>query len=101
MTEAADQHTSAREMTCPTCNARQVWSDECRRCKTDLSLLRQVWLTAEHERRRCLCELADGQPLRALQHARAYSEYVGHEQAQRLLIVCHLLSENWHEAIRR
>ncbi len=27
---------------CPTCGAVQTWRDECRRCHTDLTLLRQV-----------------------------------------------------------
>ena len=99
MMEAARDRGS-QDMTCPTCNARQVWSDECRRCKTDLSLLRQIWQTAEAERRQCLRELAAGQPHLALRHAHRYAAYVGRAQASRLVRVCSLLCENWSDTLR-
>jgi len=34
--------TTATECRCPTCRKVQPWSDECRRCGTDLSLLRRL-----------------------------------------------------------
>ncbi len=91
MSGSASQETVQHEMVCPTCNARQAWSDQCRRCKTDLTLLRQIWLAAEMERRQCLRMLADGHPHQARRHARQYATYVGHPQAARLIGVCNLL----------
>ncbi len=98
--EATNQHASPQEMVCPTCDARQTWSDECRRCKTDLSLLRQIWQMAEAERRRCLRELAAGRPRQAQRHARRYATYVGHAEASRLVGVCNLLCEDWPSVLR-
>jgi ribosomal protein L40E len=98
MTGAPTRQAQGEEMVCPTCNARQTWSDECRRCKADLTLLRQVWQTAQWQRRQCLHALSADEPHRALQHARRYAELVGQDQAARLLGVCHLLCENWSQA---
>jgi hypothetical protein len=95
MTEPAAQRAAEDEMRCPTCNARQAWSDECRRCKCDLSLLRQCWRTGEAERRRCLRELGAGRPPRALDHARRYAGLVGAAAASRLLGVCLLMCNDW------
>ncbi len=100
MSEAGVQQTHETEMTCPTCNARQVWSDQCRRCRADLALLRQVWRTAEIEHRRCLRELSAGRPRQALQYAQRYAAYVGQTEAARLLGVCSLLCEDWSAASR-
>jgi hypothetical protein len=100
MTEATIEHTGPREMTCPTCNARQVWSDQCRRCKTDLSLLQQIRQAAETEHRRCLRELSAGRPRQALRHAHRYASYVGHADASRLLGGCSLLCEDWFNSLR-
>ena len=99
MTEATLQHADP-EMVCPTCNARQTWSDECRRCKTDLSLLRRIWRTAEAQRQQCLRALAAGRPRQAQHHARRYAAYVGHAEASRLVHVCTLLCEDWSNALR-
>jgi len=87
------------EMSCPTCHARQPWSDECRRCKCDLSLLRQLWRASEAGRRRCLCQLRAGRADRALRHARRYATIAGAPQAARLLAVCHALCNDWCNAL--
>ena len=98
MTESTLECAAEDEMRCPTCNARQAWSDECRRCKCDLSLLRQCWRTREAQRRRCLRQLRAGRPDRALRHARRLAIIVGATKASRLLGVCHLLCGNWKDA---
>ena len=98
MTESSLERTAEDEMRCPTCNARQAWSDECRRCKCDLSLLRQSWRAGEAQRRRCLGQLRAGQPEGALHHARRYAIIAGAAKASRLLGVCHLLCGNWPAA---
>ena len=98
MNEPSLKPTAENEMRCPTCNARQTWSDECRRCKCDLSLLWRCWRTREAERRRCLRRLRAGQPDQALRHARRYAIIVGAAEASRLLAVCLLLCDNWPDA---
>ena len=98
MTESTVERAAENEMCCPTCNARQAWSNECRRCKCDLSLLRQSWRAREAQRRRCLRHLRAGRPDRALRHARRYAIIAGATKASRLLGVCHLLCGNWPDA---
>jgi hypothetical protein len=90
--------TAAEEMTCPTCRARQPWSDECRRCKCDLTLLRQFRQTAGLHRRQCLRALRAGRPAAALAQASRYAVLVGADRASPLLAVCHLLCHNWPQA---
>ena len=99
MTEPTVERVAEDEMRCPTCNARQVWSDECRRCKCDLSLLHQCRRTCEAQRRRCLRQLMAGRPHRALRYARRYAVIVGaNEEASRLLGASLLLCGNWPDA---
>ena len=98
MTKPTLKRTAEDEMRCPTCNAPQAWSDECRRCKCDLSLLQQCRRTSERERQGCLRQLTAGQPQRALRHARRYAIIVGAAEASRLLGVCLLLCGNWPDA---
>ena len=98
MTESSAERTAEDEMACPTCKARQVWSDQCRRCQCDLSLLRQWRSAGESQRRECLHELRLRRPEQALGHARRYALIVGSREGARLLAVCHLLCGNWAES---
>ncbi len=98
MRESGLERTAANEMICPTCKARQAWSDECRRCKCDLSILRQWHAAREAVRRGCLDELRLGRPEQALRSARRYALLAGSGDASRLLAVCHLLCRNWPES---
>jgi hypothetical protein len=95
MTESSLQRAAQDEMCCPTCNARQAWSDECRRCKCDLSLLRWYWRASEAERLRCLHALRAGRPAQAIHHARRYATFVGGTEASRLLGVCSAFCDDW------
>ena len=79
-------------MNCPTCGAEQPQSDECRRCKSDLSELRAVWLASRQARTRCLRDLKTGDFHRALDHARRGAALNPDQDASRLLAVCHLLA---------
>ena len=99
MTKASVESAVQDEMCCPTCKARQAWSDECRRCKCDLSLLRQYRQVCEAQRYRCLWELCAGRPKRALRHAKRYAKMVGADEAARFLAVCHLRRRDWPKAI--
>ncbi len=98
MTESAFKHAAKDEMNCPTCRARQVWSDECRRCKCDLSLLRKFRYSSERERKSCLRQLRVGRPDRALTHARRYAIMAGDAEATPLLGACLLMCGNWPDA---
>lgn len=95
--ESSVQRNTAEEMACPACKARQVWSDQCRRCRCDLSLLRRWHGAGEAVRRRCLDELSRGRSEQALEYARRYSLLAGRQEAARLLAVCHLFCGNWAE----
>lgn len=87
------------DVRCPTCGARQAWSDACRRCKCDLSLLRRVTDAVGASRRRCLASLRAGRVQEALRHARRLYALCPDRPTARLLAVCHLLQGNWTAAV--
>ncbi len=84
---------------CPTCGAKQPWSESCRRCKCDLALLRRVAETWRHDRRRCLQALHAGRIADALRHARRCFQLNPDPSSVRLLAVCHLLGGDWPQSV--
>ena len=87
------------ELRCPTCGARQGWSDTCRRCRSDLSLLVSLADQWRRCRRQALAELAAGHLAAALELARRCHEIAPGAQSRRLLAICHLLREAWPAAL--
>jgi hypothetical protein len=87
------------ELRCPTCGARQGLTDTCRRCKSDLRLLRLAIEAYERHRRESLHFLAAGQPELAVSHARRCHELEPGADSSRLLAVCQLLRGDWLEAL--
>jgi hypothetical protein len=87
------------ELRCPTCGARQGWTDTCRRCKSDLRLLRSALKAYEAYRHRGLLALGAGRLEEALQHARRCHELRPDRDSHRLLAVCQLLRGEWAEAL--
>ncbi len=86
-------------MRCPTCGARQgAWVDVCRRCKSDLRLLRAALAAYERSWRSALAALDDEQYDEAAAHARRCLELRPDAEARRLLAVCQLLRGDWTEA---
>ncbi|MBS0263335.1 MAG: hypothetical protein JSS02_15440 [Planctomycetes bacterium] len=77
---------------CPTCRAQQVWSDTCRRCKSDLRLLRAADQTYRRHQYQCLEALRAGQSALALVEARACQELVPDAASRKLVAVCALLA---------
>ena len=65
-----DDAPAPESVRCPTCRAVQEWSDTCRRCKSDLRLLRAFAESYLRSRRACLEHLRAGQPVEALRAAR-------------------------------
>jgi hypothetical protein len=88
-----------QEMRCPACRAVQPWSDACRRCKCDLSLLHGAMAVAEEHRLHSLNELRRARWPQALHHARQAHDLCPGEDTARLLAVCHLLCEDWPSAL--
>lgn len=86
-------------MRCPTCRAVQEWSDECRRCKSDLTLLRTVWEEATASRERALRALRAGELVVATRHALRAHDLNPGADSRRLLAVCALLRKDWNVAI--
>ena len=90
----------SQTLRCPTCNASQVWSDECRRCKSDLRFLRQVVEAQRAHHHFALQAFAQGRYLTALVEAQhAYDLYPDAEGRQ-LLASCHLMAGNWQQAVQ-
>ncbi len=87
------------EARCPTCRATQDWSDTCRRCKSDLRLLRAF--TEEHVRvkRAGLHAINEGDARSATRHARAYHALQPGPDSRRLLALAAFLRGDWEEAI--
>jgi hypothetical protein len=86
------------ELRCPTCGARQGWVDTCRRCKSDLSLLRAALESHEEHRRAALLALNAGHLDAAVHHARRCHELRPGPESHGLLAICQLLRGDWPEA---
>ena len=88
------------EMRCPTCGARQPdWTDTCRRCKSDLSLLHAALASYEQHWHAALVHLNSGRPDAALHHARLCHQLRPGQETHRLMAVCQLLRGDWEEAL--
>ncbi|MDA1015340.1 MAG: hypothetical protein O3A00_12930 [Planctomycetota bacterium] len=87
-------------MRCPTCRAQQAWSDECRRCKSDLSLLRRFDESRRWHRDRCLRDLNASRPAQALWHAEQLHRLESSSDASRLLAVCCVVNGDFARAMQ-
>ena len=86
---------SPDSLRCPACRASQEWSDVCRRCKCDLTLLRESADAYWRGRRDVLRHLSEGRPLSALRLARFCEALAPSDETRRLLAVSALLSRDW------
>jgi hypothetical protein len=84
---------------CPTCRASQPWSDVCRRCKSDLRLLREFAEGYEQSRRACLDHLRQGRLREAQAAASRCIELSPNPTSRRLLALVALQSGDWHAAV--
>lgn len=87
------------ELKCPTCGALQAWADACRRCKSDLRMLRAALEAYRDHRRAGLEALNHGRLEAALRHARCCHELRPGPESRRLLAVCQLLRGDWPGAL--
>jgi tetratricopeptide (TPR) repeat protein len=87
------------ELRCPTCGARQVWADTCRRCKSDLRLLRSALEAYELHRRGGLLALDAGRLDEALHHAQRCYELRPGPDSHQLLAICQLLRGEYAQAL--
>ncbi len=99
MCEGSPDRPIEGDVRCPTCGAWQAWSDVCRRCKCELTLLRRATDAAQANRRRCLRLLRAGRVQDALRYARRWYAFSRSRPAARLLAVCHLLQGDWMGAV--
>ena len=74
-------------------------TDACRRCKSDLRLLRVALEAYQWHRRSSLLDLTAGRLETALRHARRCHELDPGPESHRLLAVCQLLRGDWFEAV--
>ncbi len=91
-------HLAPQTVRCPTCRADQEWSEQCRRCKCDLRLLRDVAEDYERSRRRCLFHLHDGHAHAALRAARHCHVLYPDAESRRLLALAAFLCADWATA---
>jgi hypothetical protein len=85
---------------CPTCGASQAWSDTCRRCRCDLSLLHGALRQVDRLRRRCLENLRDGRYDDAARAARRCCELDASADQRQLLAVAEFLRGRFEVAVR-
>ncbi len=90
---------SADRVRCPTCRAVQEWSNQCRRCRCDLRLLRAACSAHLDHRRDCILELEAGRPEIALGHALRCHDLHPGPDSLRLLSLCALAREEWGTAL--
>jgi hypothetical protein len=83
---------------CPTCRAVQEWSDTCRRCKSDLRLLRAFASAYRRSRRTCLKRLRSGPAHAALPAARRCHALSRDPESRRLLALVALHAGDWATA---
>jgi hypothetical protein len=83
---------------CPTCRASQAWSDSCRRCKSDLRLLREFARAHDEARRECLERLKEGRTSEARGAARRCLELSPDAHSRRLLALAALRAGDWNTA---
>lgn len=83
---------------CPTCRASQPWSDLCRRCKSNLGLLREFAREYERARLECLDRLRRGDHSAAETAARRCLELSPDPKARRLLALASLQAGDWATA---
>jgi hypothetical protein len=86
-------------MTCPTCRAAQPWADACRRCRSDLRLLREAAAVYGRDRLACLAHLRAGRPRAALLAARRCHDLSPGPDSRRLLAVASLLADDRPAAV--
>lgn len=86
-------------MRCPTCRAEQPWSEACRRCRSDLRLLRETAEEYAALRAACLGALNAGHYRTALEHVQACMRLRPDHPTRQLLAVCALLNEDWPAAL--
>lgn len=87
-------------LNCPTCGAEQPWSETCRRCKCDLSLLTQALRARRSAHQRCLRRLRAGDLNGALAAARRCAALLPDERARRLLAICYAARSRFEHAAR-
>lgn len=98
--ETSSEQIGLGPLRCPTCGAEQEWSETCRRCRSDLSLLvslADAWLGCY---RQALSALRAGRLAQSLELARRCHQLAANRRSGRLLAVCHLLNRNWSAALR-
>ena len=76
---------------CPTCRAAQPWSDACRRCGSDLRLLREFAEAYRRRRLACLRSLRSGDLRAAWRAARDGHALSASAESRRLKAVAALL----------
>ncbi len=95
MTDERNAVTLPNTVRCPTCRAVQEWSDTCRRCKSDLRLLREVAVASERHRRLCLEQLRARFSLAAQLSAERVHALRADDESRRLLALTALHCGDW------
>jgi hypothetical protein len=97
-TRIASVQGAAERVRCPTCRAEQEWSDTCRRCKSDLRLLRAFAAAYQRSRSACLEHLRQGEGRAAMAAARRCYELRPDAESRRLLALAALECGDWATA---
>lgn len=84
---------------CPACRAVQDWSEQCRRCKCDLTLVWRAALDWQRSRSLALDALWEGRPFEALDYARRAQAIANDAESARLVAVASLAAGDFAGAV--
>ncbi len=89
----------SNQLRCPTCGARQGWSETCRRCGCEFDLLARLTRSYDDHDRRAREALQRGDPATAWEHARTCFRLDSRAEAARLLAVTALAARRFDDAL--
>ncbi len=90
----------AVEMICPTCRASQLWSDECYRCKSDLSELSAIHRASTRLRQKCLVAIQKSDFESAIEIAKECFDLDASPSTGQILAISQLLHQDLHAALK-
>ena len=98
MSPSAEIDFTSGMVRCPTCRALQEWSDDCRRCKSDLRLLREFMEAYQHSRRGFVQAIRANDPRAASRHASRCHALQPDTASRQMLAIAALLQGNFASA---
>ena len=98
MSRSPEIDLASETVRCPTCRASQEWSDDCRRCKSDLRLLREFMMAYQEGRRGFVRAIHANDPRAASRHATRCHALQPDATSRKMLAIAALFQGDWASA---